>query len=302
MTLAARLWRYQAERFPLLRTVPLLAVYSAASINISALLAGRPLPGPWPYVAATLIALAIFFQLRAADEWKDREIDARYRPERPVPRGLVNLRLVLGLGLATVPVAGLLALSVSGALIWPLLLTWAWLAAMTAEFGVPAWLKARPVLYLVSHMAIMPLIDLVLTGAEWAGRGAPDGLWLFLLLSLVNGCVLELGRKTWAPASEREGVESYSALWGPDRAVLTWLGFVTLASILLAAVGHAVGAAWPLTLVAVAGLAATTAVALRFRADPTVSRERQVDAAAGLWVLACYAGAGFLPLLFGGGA
>ena len=31
---------------------------------------------------------------------------------------------------------------------------------MTAEFFVPEWLKARPFLYLVSHMAIMPFIDL----------------------------------------------------------------------------------------------------------------------------------------------
>jgi hypothetical protein len=30
------------------------------------------------------------------------------------------------------------------------------LIAMSFEFGVPDWLKARPVLYLVSHMAIMP--------------------------------------------------------------------------------------------------------------------------------------------------
>ena len=40
-----RLWIYQRERIPLLKTATLLAVFSAASVNVSALLAERPLPG-----------------------------------------------------------------------------------------------------------------------------------------------------------------------------------------------------------------------------------------------------------------
>ena len=36
------------------------------------------------------VALIFFFQLRACDEVKDAEDDRRYRPERPIPRGLVS--------------------------------------------------------------------------------------------------------------------------------------------------------------------------------------------------------------------
>jgi hypothetical protein len=72
-------------------------------------------------------------------------------------------------------------------------------------------------------MAIMPLIDLLLTGIEWVpGGGAASGLWMFLALSFVNGCVLEIGRKLWAPENEIAGVDTYSGLWGPQRAAMIW--------------------------------------------------------------------------------
>lgn len=303
MTLARRLWTYQAERFPLGRTVPLLAVFSAAAINVSALLAGRGLPGAQAYLTAFVLAFLLFFQMRAADELKDHEDDRRHRPERPIPRGLVPLRLIVGLGLGAVPAAALTAWAWHPPLLWLLALTWAWLALMTAEFGAPAWLKARPVLYLGSHMAIMPLIDLMLTGVEWLPGGGPHpALTLFLALSFVNGCVLEIGRKLWAPESERAGVETYSALWGRSRAATVWTLCVAAAAALLALTGAALGIGGTAAAVAVAGLAAAALLARRYAASPTKSAEMALDRAAGLWVLVSYFTLGFLPLVLGGGA
>jgi hypothetical protein len=45
---------------------------------------------------------------------------------------------------------------------------------------------------------------------------------MFLALSFVNGCVLEIGRKLWAPENEIAGVDTYSGLWGPRRAAAIW--------------------------------------------------------------------------------
>lgn len=298
--LLQRLWIYQGERFPLLRTVPLLAAFGAASINVSALLAGRSLPPLSTYAVAIAVLLIVFFQMRACDEVKDADDDQRWRPERPIPRGLVSLRLIVGLALALTPVAVAAAVWLSPVMLWPLLVVWLWLALMTAEFGAPEWLKARPLLYLVSHMAIMPLIDLFVTAAEWLVRAGapPQGLGLFLALSFVNGCVLEIGRKIYAPESERPGVETYTSLIGVRRATLSWIACLTLSLALLAAVGFAVGVPGP---VAAAGLLAWLAAILcgwRFLRTPTSAAQSHVDAAAGLWVLVCYLSAGFLPLLF----
>ncbi|MBF9031630.1 manganese transporter permease [Rhodobacterales bacterium HKCCE3408] len=300
MSLAARLWRYQAERFPLARTVPLLAVFSAAAVTISAVLAGRPLPGPLPYAIAFLLGMILFFQLRVADEHKDYADDCLYRPERAVPRGLVSLDLLARLaGIAGV-VAVVASLLRPGATILVLFAVWIWFLLMLREFFVAEWLKARPVLYLVSHMAILPLIDLLLTSLEWGPHdGPPAGIWSFLALSFVNGCVLEIGRKTWAPESERTGVETYSKLWGPAASARAFAGCVLVAAVLLVVLGVRTKATWPVAVVTVLGALGCLWVARGFIAAPTKAAEKRVDLAAGLWVFACYAAAGLLPLLFG---
>lgn len=292
-----RFWTYQAERFPFAKTIPLLAVFSAASLSVSAVLSGREAPSVPGYLVGFGLVFLLFFQLRVCDEIKDAEDDARFRPERPIPRGLVSLREIVGLGLVTVPIAITLAVLWGADLIWLLLLVWVWLALMTAEFGVPHWLKARPILYLLSHMAIMPLIDLMLTGIEWLPHGAPHpGLAWFIGLSFANGCVLELGRKLWAPESERAGVESYSGLWGPRRAALVWLAFVGLAFALLLGVGTALGYSLLFACIGLAGGLGCVWVGWTYGRDPSLAAEKRVDLAAGLWVFLCYGTVGFVPL------
>ena len=88
-----RWWIYQQERFPLAAHGPLILAFSASAVAYSALLRG---PGARPavisFAVAFLVSLGSFFLLRVADEFKDAEEDARFRPYRPVPRGLIRLR------------------------------------------------------------------------------------------------------------------------------------------------------------------------------------------------------------------
>jgi 4-hydroxybenzoate polyprenyltransferase len=294
-----RLWIYQAERFPLFRTATLLVVFTAASISVSAHLAQRDLPAPWTFVVAACVALIFFFQMRACDEVKDHADDCRYRPERPVPRGLVTLRAIVTLAFCAAGLAVLLTVTLTPWLLILLTLVWLWLWLMTAEFFVPDWLKARPFIYLVSHMIILPLIDLFVTGTEWLPHASwpPNGLWLFLALSFLNGCVLEIGRKVWSPENEREGVETYSSLLGAKRAAQLWVGVAAGALLCLIAVGFAVGSP---RLVAAVGILAFAVVAFfgwRFIKRPSATGQKSIDTLAGLWVLVCYGTAGFAPLL-----
>lgn len=301
MNLTQRIWRYQATRFPLAKTVPLLVVFSAASITISAVLSDRAIPDVWAYLTGFCLVFLLFLQLRVADEVKDAEDDRLYRPERPIPRGIVTLRLIVTIGVVTLPVTAMIALVYGAGLIWLLLLVWLWLTAMTLEFGLPAWLKARPVLYLLSHMAIMPLIDFMLTGIEWLPHGGPHpALWLFIALSFANGCVLEVGRKLWAPESERHGVETYSSLWGPQNAAYIWLVFLGLSTALLMGVGMATDDLLYFAVVGLPGAILAAKYALDYGANPTPEAQSKMDTIAGLWVFLCYATAGFVPLILGG--
>ncbi|WP_425321028.1 UbiA family prenyltransferase [Celeribacter ethanolicus] len=291
------LWIYQKERFPLFKTAPLLAVFSAASLSVSAELSGRPLPDWGGYLAGFVIAMLLFFQMRVCDEYKDLEDDRRYRPDRPIPRGLVSLRLIISLGLVSLPITALAAWLWHPPVLWLLALVWVWLGAMTAEFGVAEWLKARPVLYLLSHMAIMPLIDLLLTGLEWLPFGGPATcLLLFLGLSFVNGCVLEIGRKLWSPENEIAGVETYSGLWGTRKAARIWGVCVLLSYALLLGVGATTGVLWISAALGGIGVTICMVSAASYARFPTEKAEKRMDTIAGLWVFACYAIAGFLPV------
>ncbi len=295
--LFARLWRYQAERFPLFKHGLLILVFSGGEALYGARL--RDLPPDWPAVAvAALVCFGLFFQLRVADEHKDLADDTRYRPERPVPRGLIRLAELRTLALAV----AVLQLALTAAFHWPLVFVllgvWGWMALMTAEFFAPAWLKRRPILYLVSHMLVMPLIALyaIAAGARGITPDVSLGLVAFLALAFANGVVLEVGRKSWGPLDERLGVETYSKLWGVRGAART-VAAVGLAATLTALLAQAAigGGSWRPALVI--GFMLLGAAAWAYAQHPDRRTAKALEASAGLFVLAVYLGVAWLPVL-----
>jgi 4-hydroxybenzoate polyprenyltransferase len=96
---------------------------------------------------------------------------------------------------------------------------------MSFEFGCRHWLKQRPIVYLLSHMLIMPIVDFYATTIDWiTAKDSPStNLVPFLIASFFNGIVIEIGRKIRLPTEEENGVETYSFLWGYKRATIIWL-------------------------------------------------------------------------------
>ncbi|WP_220348854.1 PEP/pyruvate-binding domain-containing protein [Alkalilimnicola ehrlichii] len=237
-TLLGRWWQYQRERFPLHAHLPLIALVSLTALSYSAALRGEPgLPALAPLLATIIGTLLFFLCLRIADEFKDYADDCRYRPYRAVPRGLVSLQGLARLGAIAAATQVVLALWITPLLLLPLLLAWAYLGLMSKEFFVAEWLKARPFAYLCSHMLIMPLILLYATAFDWLAATEHPSAWLgmFLLMSLTNGVVLEVGRKLRAPADEEPGVDTYSVVWGRRRGALVWLAAMTTTAMLATA-------------------------------------------------------------------
>ena len=85
--MASRWWIYQRERFPVFGHGPLILAFSFSAMSYSALLRGATSLRPAAALVAFVTAFLFFLQLRIADEFKDAEDDARWRPYRPVPRG-----------------------------------------------------------------------------------------------------------------------------------------------------------------------------------------------------------------------
>ncbi len=298
---AARWWIYQRERFPLLAHGPLIACFSFCALSYSAQLRGAPAPSLAGWAVAFAVCLFSFLHLRIADEFKDAEEDARWRPYRPVPRGLVTLRELGWLWAGTAALQ--LGLAVHFAPGWHLagllLLTWTYLALMTREFFCRAWLKARPLPYLWSHLFILPLVDLFATACDWvpAGTGLPAGLGWFLVVSYCNGLSLEFGRKIRAPQDEEPGVETYSVLWGRPRAAFAWWATLALTAVAACAAAARIGALLPIALLLGTALLAAGLVVRAFLRAPSTRAARRIETFSGLWTLLLYLGLGALPLL-----
>ncbi len=292
-----RWWIYQRERFPVLKHGILVAVFSSAAVTYSAGVR-QASPRLGSLLVAFGVSFCFFLQLRLADEFKDYADDCRYRPYRPVPRGLIQRRELAGLGLLTLGLQLGLTWGLSGRLAIALLLVWLYLAAMSLEFGCRDWLKAHPVLYMLSHLGIVPAIALYGTACDWlvAGEGVPPGVLWFVLASAANGAVIEFGRKIRAPADEEPGVETYSALWGRGRALALWWGALLLGAIAALAAAAPRQAFGLVALVAGCGVALAGWGAWRgWRYPQKVAAT--VETLSAVWTLAIYLSLGLLPML-----
>ena len=292
-----RWWIYQRERFPLLAHGPLIAAFSACAVSFSSLLRHSPVPSWQMYLTAFAVCLLMFLQLRIADEFKDAEEDAKWRPYRPVPRGLVTLRELRIVFVLAALVQTLLVVALDARLLAVLAIAWTYLALMSVEFFCRDWLKRRPVIYLLTHMGIMPLVDFFATACEWLPRGsqAPRALGWFLTASFFNGIVIEIGRKLRQPADEEPGVETYSALWGKTGGATVWLAAMT------ATAGSAVMAARAIDFNGPVAIALGVMLLLALLVTAPFLRGnlagKKIEMIAGLWTLVLYLTLGLVPLL-----
>jgi 4-hydroxybenzoate polyprenyltransferase len=301
----ARRWiTYQRERFPLVAHAPLVAAFSVSAISFSALLRGQTaVPGARAAIVAFATSLLFFLQLRIADEFKDAVEDARYRPYRPVPRGLVTLGELRIVGIAAALVQAGLALWLHRSLLMVLAPAWLYLWLMTREFFAPRWLRARPIVYMATHMLIVPLVDFYATACDWwvAGlRTPPSGLAWFLAVSFCNGLVIELGRKIRAPGDEEPGVETYSVLWGRARAAQIWVATLATAALCALVAARAIHGIVPLSVALGGLLLASVIMARRFAAAPVPADGRTFEALSWLWTVSLYVTLGIVPLFLQG--
>jgi 4-hydroxybenzoate polyprenyltransferase len=290
-SLAARLWQYQSERFPLANHGVLTLVFAVSACAFAAGF-NDGWPSPTAILLATLAGLGQFALLRVADEHKDFATDSAHRPYRAVPRGLVTLSELRTVGaVAAVLMLAAVAFAQSLPLAILTVAIWIYFALMTVEFFAAEWLKARPIVYLFSHMVITPLIAWLMAGFQLAHDGValteiPARAGGYLLSILFLGVVLELGRKIRATQDEEPGVETYSALWGPSVARNAWLAAGAASGVtLLIAIGQIQGSVTVALLGAAAGLAIMALSARAFTPSQPGSGKR-IEQASGAFALA----------------
>ena len=298
--LAARLWSYQQQRFPLQSHGLLIVLFAVACLCFGA--ASRAVPSSPSLPAAIVVILCVliaFFQLRVADEHRDAQEDAYARPHLPVPSGLVSLgelRLAAVIGAAVQVAATATFHPPLVALLFPL---WGFIGLVAIDFGAKTTLERRPALSLALHLGFMPLVALFAVATDQlpeTGAFSP-GLAAFLILSATAAATLELARKCLAAEDERGEITSYSLVWGAASAGLVTAAAIVCTLVLgfLAYLGTRTAGAFFIPVIIIG--AAAFLAAIVYAQSPERRWSATLRGATNVFVAAIYTGVGLVPFL-----
>lgn len=295
-------WRrfliYQKERFPFLAHGPLIAMFTFSAISYSRICRNETGFINWQdFLIGIITILSLFFLVRILDEFKDKEEDAMYRKELPVPRGLISFKELRYMGFAALIIQVLCILFFQLPMIWIYAIVLIYLALMTVEFFIPEWLKENPIAYLTSHMFIIPIIDLYSSGLDWLLEGHKPhlGLLIFFIVSYLNGLVLEFGRKIKSPNDEKEGVKTYSFLYGPNKATYIWLGILLATFLFCSYAIYYASIAYISIIILSAFFIITAFCGISFLLNMNSKSAKRIEIFSAVWTLVMYACIGGLP-------
>lgn len=298
--LGHRFLAYCKERFPLIKHASLVAAFTASPIAFSMLSRGMSAGFPWlRYGIATISVYLLFLLMRIIDEHKDAEDDALYRSELPVPRGLISLKELRQIGIPIAMIIICIHLIFVPSLIPFLVAIVVYLYLMTKEFFISDTLRQKPIAYALSHMAIMPIIDLYVTAYDWYYLGyRPSSILIsFIALSFINGLIIEIGRKIKAPQDEKHGVISYSKKLGIEKSTLLWMVLIVICCLIAMATLASILPNYYLLTGIFLVMLVTIYQGLQFLNNPSTTNAQGIENASGIWMLVLYLSIGVLPFI-----
>lgn len=285
-----RMWHYLQERFPPFAYGLLIVTYYSSNQFLAQVLThpGEPVRYSLVTVLGAIALLCLFFHLRLFDEHKDYEDDCRYFPERVLQRGIVTLRELRGLGAAALA----LELTTAGcrgvATLTVMALTIIYSVLMLKEFFVRDWLKRHFLVYTGSHMLIMPLFALVVysfaTG-RWFWT-APGWFWIYAFVGFFVTLNWEVSRKIRAPEDEREGVDSYTKVFGTYGAAYLVLLIRVIDTGMVMLVGCHLGASVWFHVALVLLFVVCLAGFLQYRLRTSRQTAKRMELYAGMYIIA----------------
>lgn len=291
---------YQKERFPFIAHGILISAFTFSAVSYSRICRKESGFIDWKdFLIGIFATITLFLLVRIFDEFKDREDDAKYRKYLPVPRGLISLKELRNLGL----IVGIVQITIiaifQSKMLFLYTIVLIYLGLMGVEFFVPKWLKKRQILYITSHMFIIPLIDLYASGLDWLlGNSSPHwGLAWFFAVSYMNGLVLEFGRKIRTPDTEEEGVVSYTGMYGTKGGVFVWIS--TMALTLFLAVGAAIyaGSNYFAILPFILFFVLCSLPGFLFLVRPSIKKSKFIEYSSALWTILMYLSLGAIPMI-----
>ena len=208
-------YTYQKERFP----VATYGIYIFSIVFGTFCFAIDKTYNPNWIMLLPMFAVAFlqFLMVRIVDEFKDYEEDAKYRPYRPVPRGLVTLKElgILGGICAAVQVGITAILNLKGLIF--LGLVWLFFEVMSKSFFIKKLVDKHILLEVTLDELLMPVLVLYLSTFV---TSISVKLIPFLILSYLGSWIVEIARKVRCKEDEEEGVKTYTAVFGIPAATM----------------------------------------------------------------------------------
>lgn len=299
-SLLKRLYIYQKERFPLLGHGILITAFSFSAISYSRISRGESnFVSMKAFLIGIFTTITLFLLVRIFDEFKDAKDDAAYRKNLPVPRGLVKLSELRTIAIIVI----VLQIAINAFFFPKMLLLYAlvmvYLFFMTKEFFIEEWLRKNQFWYVVSHMFIIPLVDVYASGLDWLleNEAAPKGLLFFFAVSYMNGVVLEIGRKIKIKEDEAEGVLTYSGLLGAKKATSLWI-LILFCTYLLSLVASYFADYGNLGFIILTVFFVIFLIpAFFFLAHQTKKSAKAIEISSGLWTIMMYFTLGAIPMI-----
>ena len=165
-----------------------------------------------------IVGLLQFLMVRIVDEFKDYEEDCKYRPYRPVPRGVVTLKelkvlfilcvlLQIGITLWINPISCIL-----------LLVVWVFFGIMSKGFFIKKVLDKHILLEVLLDELLLPVTTLYLL--SFIRPVELKETWKFLLMVYNISWIIEIARKIRCKEAEENGVKTYTAVFGIPKATV----------------------------------------------------------------------------------
>ncbi len=177
-------------------------------------------------ISMFIVAFLQFLMVRIIDEFKDYEEDCKYRPYRPVPRGLISLKeLKILFIICAIIQIGITLILRSPAIVF-LIFLWIFFAIMSKGFFIKKFLDKHILLEVLLDELMLPFLILYLSNFIYF-LSFKD-LVSLLVIGYIISWIVEIARKVRCKEDEEEGVKTYTAVFGIPKAVFILVVLETL--------------------------------------------------------------------------
>lgn len=177
-----------------------------------------------------IVAFLQFLMIRIVDEFKDYEEDSKYRPYRPVQRGLVTLKELRVLFIICIITQLLITLIFNTKGIFLLGILWIFFWLLSKDFFMKKVIDKHILIGVFLDELLMPILVLYLSSFIYYIDYS--NIWILLSISYIISWLVEVARKFRCKQDEEKGVKTYTAVFGIGGATLILFILQTILMIL----------------------------------------------------------------------